>query len=82
MINNITTSAAAAAATTVPISQGMKHWSQKKHESVIASHCVNSKTNQFLIKIKGGSDSGQFIYFDSSLHTVCSSSNGDKNNNN
>jgi len=60
---------------------GMKHWSQKKHESVIASHCIN-KTNQFLMKIKGGSDSGQFIYFDSSLHTTAAPATVATDNNN
>jgi hypothetical protein len=42
-----------------------RHWSQKKHESVVASQ--NVETLNFLSKIRGGSDSGQFIYLDSTL---------------
>lgn len=48
-----------------------KHWSQKKHESCISSLCIE-KSN-FLQKLRGGSDSGQFIYMDSSLVTTNSS---------
>ena len=46
----------------------IKHWSQKKHESCMPSHCI-LKSN-FLSKLRGGSDSGQFIYLDSSLVTT------------
>lgn len=48
-----------------------KHWSQKKHESCISSQCIEKSS--FLSKLRGGSDSGQFIYLDSSLMTTNSS---------
>jgi hypothetical protein len=48
-----------------------KHWSQRKHESCISSQCVEKSS--FLSKLRGGSDSGQFIYLDSSLITTNSS---------
>lgn len=42
-----------------------KHWSQKMHDSVVAS--INVDKNVFLSRIKGGSDSGLFVYFESLL---------------
>lgn len=50
-----------------------RHWSQKKHESVISSQHIEK--NNFLNKIRGGSDSGQFIYFDSTLITNSNNDN-------
>ena len=43
-----------------------KHWSQQMHESVVSSQVIE----QFYSKISGGSDNGQFPYFDSSLKTI------------
>jgi hypothetical protein len=48
-----------------------KHWSQKKHDSCISSQCIEN--SNLLQKIRGGSDSGQFIYLDSCLVTTNSS---------
>jgi hypothetical protein len=45
-----------------------KHWSQNIHESTLSSRLVDS--DQFLSCINGGSDNGQFIYFDSSLNNI------------
>lgn len=45
-----------------------KHWSQKKHESSISSQSIEK--SKFLSKLRGGSDSGQFIYIDASLVTA------------
>ena len=45
-----------------------KHWSQKKHESSISSQSIEK--SKFLSKLRGGSDSGQFIYLDASLVTA------------
>ncbi len=53
------------------------HWSQKKHDSCISSHCIEN--SNFLQKIRGGSDSGQFIYLDSCFVTTSSNIPIDKN---
>jgi hypothetical protein len=44
-----------------------KHWSQKKHESVICTQSLD--LTQFLSKLKGGSDNGQFVYLDASFNS-------------
>jgi hypothetical protein len=44
-----------------------KHWSQKKHESVVSSIFVAS--DYFLSKLRGGSDNGQFVYIDATLNS-------------
>ena len=56
-----------------------RHWSQKKHESSISSETVEE--SNFLSKLRGGSDSGQFIYLDPSLATINSSLPMDLENN-
>jgi hypothetical protein len=45
-----------------------KHWSQNIHESTLSSRLVD--TDQFLSCIYGGSDNGQFIYFDQSINNL------------
>ena len=48
--------------------QASKHWSQKMHESVVSSHVIDQHgVNLFYSKIRGGSDNGQFVYFDSTF---------------
>lgn len=42
-----------------------KHWSQNIHQSTLSSRLVDS--DKFLSSIRGGSDNGQFIFFDSSI---------------
>jgi hypothetical protein len=45
-----------------------KHWSQKMHDSVVSSHIIDQYgPSLFYSKIRGGSDNGQFVYFDSNF---------------
>ena len=51
-----------------------RHWSQKMHDSVLSSQVIEHQGSHLLYsKIRGGSDNGQFVYFDSALK--CSSPN-------
>ena len=43
----------------------VKHWSQKKHESVITSDLIENSL--FSDSIQGGSDNGQFIFISKSF---------------
>lgn len=45
-----------------------KHWSQKVHESLLS--CESIQSSGLIEHICGGSDSGQFIHFDSELPPV------------
>ena len=52
-----------------------KHWSQKMHESVVSAQVIEQfGAGLFYSKIGGGSDNGQFVYFDSSLKTTTAAS--------
>jgi hypothetical protein len=42
-----------------------KHWSTLIHESTISNQLIDDEQTTFLERIKGGSDHGQFIHFDS-----------------
>lgn len=45
-----------------------KHWSQKKHESILCTQSLD--LSLFLSKLKGGSDNGQFVYLDTSFSST------------
>lgn len=58
--------------------QASKHWSQKMHDSVVSSHVIDQHgANLFYSKIRGGSDNGQFVFFDSTFK--CASINEEIN---
>jgi hypothetical protein len=42
-----------------------KHWSLKKHETVLPSNLID--TNDFLLSLDGGSDNGQFIFINDKI---------------
>ena len=46
----------------------IKHWSQKKHETVLTSDVI--KNSLFQDAIQGGSDNGQFIYINKNIKSV------------
>ena len=45
----------------------VKHWSQKKHETILSSDLIQNSL--FQEAILGGSDNGQFIYINKSYNT-------------
>ena len=71
---HITNAEPAAAAVSNTSPSQTKHWSQKMHESIVSSQVIDQFcSNLFYSKICGGSDNGQFIYFDSTFKSSTSS---------